>query len=271
MPQPQVCCNLCQADPECIAATHVPGSCWIKFSTFDPIQLEPARQAVACVTHKPPPPPPPGTVACTVSNDGAVAWSGEIAVSLDTLRKQARAATTGNSVDSMWSRTYAVGPVAPGSAVRFLAANVSSPCNWSATLQPGSNDASGPTDTADTGLCWVYGHIVNAASTRRAEFALPLTPLKDLVASAGLPMATVTALIAPTANGSPQISLTASGAATLYVMVTTASLGQFADNGFHLLEGETKTLGFEAWLEEGPFNETEFASTLHVHWLNKLY
>jgi hypothetical protein len=61
------CCQLCQKDQKCMAATYVPGSCWIKYSTDSPVTLPPSRGAVACIARQ-----RTSAVACAVSNDGQV-------------------------------------------------------------------------------------------------------------------------------------------------------------------------------------------------------
>jgi hypothetical protein len=82
-----------------------------------------------------------------------------------------------------------------------------------------------------------------------------------------LPATTVAITSVDAANG--RVNLTVTGAApALFVVVTTAQLGQFDENGFHLLVNETRTVVFTAWDEESGVDPSLFTRSLHVHWLN---
>jgi hypothetical protein len=82
-----------------------------------------------------------------------------------------------------------------------------------------------------------------------------------------LPPATVAVTGIDAAAGRVNVSTT--GAAALFVHVTTAQQGQFDAGGFHLLRGASRTLTFRAWAEAGAFDPARFAASLHVQWLNR--
>jgi hypothetical protein len=237
------CCAKCLANARCLAATFVPGSCWIKYSRDAPYKMPANRSAVSCVTNKPPPPPPPQSIVCTVSNDGLETWSGQVSLAIATMDAPLSAAPA-------WTKTIDVGPVPPGEARRFYSQNVV------ASMCPSGGAA-----------CWIYGQA--GSSIARADIGLPLQPIKYLSGNGKLPPTNVSASVTSSNSTSGIIELSVVGpAAALYVHVTAASMGAFSDSAFHLLAGEKRTVSFDAWGEHGPLDAALFARSLRVHWLN---
>ncbi len=107
-------------------------------------------------------------------------------------------------------------------------------------------------------------------SPLRADIGVPLQSLKSLLNSNQLPKANVSAVVSASNATAAEVIVTASSsaAAALYVHLTSASHGQFADSGFHLLSGEERTIGFAAWAEFGSLDTEMFEQSLRVHWLN---
>lgn len=257
---PADCCRKCQANTRCAAATWVPQSCWIKFSARRPVSLPASRNATACITNKKPK-PVQQTLVCTAANDGSLSWSGKVSLAVAPLT-----ARPGSKPD--WTKTIDVGPVPPGEARRIwteIDDNISAAC-------PPSQ-----------GPCWLYGQQhqkkrwqhqatggFNVASdSLRADIGVPLQSLKSLVDSVALPKTKVRVSVGTTNSTTAELTVTASdAAAALYVYLTSASYGQFSENGFHLLAGEARVIGFDAWEEHGALDMNAFAKSLRVQWLN---
>ena len=152
------------------------------------------------------------------------------------------------STKPSWERTVRVEAVPSGEAKRFLLETVTD------SLCP-------------KGPCWLFGQ--EGTQAARAEIGLPLQPIKSLVSSRTLPRTSVSAHVVSSNATGAQVELSVDGPAALYVHVTTAARGAFTDSAFHLLAGEKRGLGFEAWAEHGALDAELFASSLRVHWLNE--
>eukprot|EP00040_Diaphanoeca_grandis_P044335 m.11989 g.11989 ORF g.11989 m.11989 type:complete len:1111 (+) comp9093_c0_seq1:65-3397(+) len=245
------CCTICQTDAQCRAATFAPsGSCWVKYSTDEPVS-SPGNTACVATARL-----PTSAIACTATNDGPVPWSGRVSLHLDYI-----APTLTNQ--TLWTETFDVGPVSTGEAVRFFNANITGPCHLSNVTTDGDGDS-----TSLTNPCWIYGGDITSPADSTA-IGLPLTSLSNpLRTSTTLPPTTVivTSIDHGVADGGHTVIVSNTGiAAALYVVVTTAVLGQFDMNGIHLLGGQNKTLSFRPW---NTFDPTAFSNSLHVHWLN---
>ncbi len=109
-----------------------------------------------------------------------------------------------------------------------------------------------------------------SSAASRADIGVPLQSLKSLLSTSQLPKANVTAVVTSSNATAAKLTVAASSseAAALYVHITTAIFGQFADSGFHLLPGEERSVGFAAWEEFGPMDAEAFERSLRVHWLN---
>ena len=68
---PADCCQKCQADEQCMAATWVPKSCWMKFSADQPVPLPSSHNGTGCITGKIPK-PVPQSIVCAAANDSPV-------------------------------------------------------------------------------------------------------------------------------------------------------------------------------------------------------
>jgi hypothetical protein len=73
-PTQQECCDKCAADPQCVVGVLSGTTCWFKYSDADPV---PKAGVTGCATAKITP------IACTVSNDGAAPWSGDVTLAID--------------------------------------------------------------------------------------------------------------------------------------------------------------------------------------------
>eukprot|EP01052_Picozoa_sp_SAG31_P014979 SAG31_NODE_948_length_10825_cov_9.412829_12_plen_160_part_00 len=153
-----------------------------------------------------------------------------------------------------------VGPVPPGGALRF----------WQS-----SADVANACLARREGPCWLFGGALPKGTTMgsearpaHADIGVPFQALRNLVSEKRLPAANVSADILSTNSTRAELSLSASGAAALYVHLTSGVHGQFSESGFHLLAGETRHVSFAAWHEHGDLNGSQFAETLHVLWLN---
>ena len=228
-------------------------NCWIKTAADlkHKQKARPGISTVACVAHGKPAPAPNHAIVCTAANDGPTAWSGEVSLAVAPL-------TAEHGAVPSWSKTVAVGPVPPGEARRFLVL-----------------DAAAAESCPVGAQCWLYGqqlmrqsYASTAATELRADIGLPLEDIKSLVSSGKLPASTVTVSVSSTNASGASLAITASGAAALYVHLTTAAQGQFSESGFHLLAGETRELSFVAWEEHRPMNSAAFSKSLHTHWLN---
>ena len=219
-------------------------------------KARPGISTVACITHgKKPTPAPPSTssLVCTAANDSPTAWSGKVSLAIALL-------TAEQGAQPSWTKVVSVGPVPPGGATRF----------WFDAAATGSCPVG-------AGPCWLYGSVQQqqsgagaTAQPARADIAVPLEALKDLVSSDLLPPANVSASVTSTNATAAELTVTSSGAAALYVHLTTAAQGQFSESGFHLLAGETRQLRFSAWQEHGKLDGPAFTKSLHVHWLNSV-
>jgi hypothetical protein len=247
-PTEAACCKVCQTDARCVVGVLSAGTCWMKYGGDNPVHRP---GVVACKTSRVPT-PVPQIVVCTASNDGPAPWSGPVTLAIDTMGAPRQAGVPS------WSTTLAVGPVLPGHAVRFFRQAVTA-----ATCPP---SASGRGDTQG-GPCWLYGG--EGVDADRAVIGVPLQALSALVATRQLPVAVVTATVISTNETTATIDVTASTAAVaLYVACTAAPRGQFSENGFHMLRGETRTITFTTWAEAGALDTTALAASLRVHWLN---
>lgn len=221
-----------------------------------------------------------GATKCAIC-DGWQPWSGTVALAIAPLRAS-------QGTKTVWNKIISVGPVPPGEALSFWAQNASaiecpsSPCWLYGGLQqvrvrlriPDQNEVLleqrrishctcvSPQEARDS------QHQVGISL--RADIGVPLQSLKSLLNSNKLPKANVSAAVSSSNATAAEVTVTASSsaAAALYVHFTTASHGQFADSGFHLLSGEERTVGFTAWAEFGSLDVELFEQSLHVHWLN---
>lgn len=239
------CCKKCDAMPSCAAGVFTANNsqCWIKsFADLQhKVKARTGIPTVACITNKKPAVTPHGKIACTIANDGDVSWSGNISLAVRPM---------GATAMDQWTQTFHVKSVLPGHAQRFL-----------------NRNATG-IRCAGAEPCWMYGQIGHQA-VRRADIGVPLASIKDLVNNKKLPRAHVNATILSISTKGASIELSASQqAVALYVHLTVAPKGQWADSSFHLLQSERRTLSFHAWEEEGPMDAALFAKSLRVHWLN---
>jgi len=75
-PTQQECCDKCAADPQCVVGVLSGTTCWFKNSDANPV---PKAGVTGCATAKITP------IACTVSNDEAAPWSGDVTLAIDAI------------------------------------------------------------------------------------------------------------------------------------------------------------------------------------------